>query len=214
VLPDDVSIGDLPEMRRTLRAAVDAGIVVGAKPVRFWVTEFGWDSKPPDPKGVPASLHARWVAEGLYRMWKHGVSLVTWIQLRDDPMTASYTQSGLYLRAPALKNDRPKAALRAFRFPFVAFPDRGRLYVWGRTPASRPGRIVVEQTFSGGWRQLGTLRANTHGIFQSRLKGSTKRLVRARFIESGESARPFSPKHVPDRFFNVGGGPILLEPKK
>ena len=38
--------------------------------VRFWVTEFSWDSNPPDPNGVPIDLHARWVAEGLYRMWR------------------------------------------------------------------------------------------------------------------------------------------------
>ena len=93
----------------------------GAKGI--WVTEFGWDTAPADPKGVPLALHARWVSEALYRMWNAGVSLVTWIQLRDDPLTTSYTQSGLYLRAREVQRDRPKAALRAFRFPFVAFPD-------------------------------------------------------------------------------------------
>jgi hypothetical protein len=214
VLPDDVSIADLPEMRKVLQAAIKAGIVVGKKPVPFWVTEFSWDSKPPDPKGIPEWLHARWVAEGLFRMWKHGVGLVAWLQLRDDPMATSFSQGGLYLRASRLENDRPKAALRAFRFPFVAFPDRGRVYVWGRTPGSRPGRILVEQTFRGGWRQLGTFRTNRHGIFQNRLRGSTRGHVRATVLGTGVTARPFSLKHVPDRFFSVAGQPTLLEPKK
>jgi hypothetical protein len=214
VLPDDVSIADLPEMRKVLQAAIKSGIVVGKKPVPFWVTEFGWDSSPPDPKGIPASLHARWVAEGLYRMWTHGVSLVAWLQIRDDPMATSYVQSGLYRRASALQNDRPKPALQAFRFPFVAFPVDGRVSVWGRTPGSRRGRVLVEQTFRGGWRQLGTLRTDAHGIFQSKLRGSTQGLVRASLIGSGDKARPFSLKHVPDRFYNVNGQPTLLEPKK
>ncbi len=83
--PDDVSIGDLPEMKRLLDAAVKAGHVVSRQRIRFWVTEFSWDSQPGDPKGVPAGLHARWVSEGLYRMWQSGVSLVIWFNLRDDP---------------------------------------------------------------------------------------------------------------------------------
>ena len=50
------------------------------------MTEFSWDSNPPDPKGVPAVLEGRWVAEALYRMWSAGVSLVTWFTLRDQPV--------------------------------------------------------------------------------------------------------------------------------
>ena len=53
--------------------------------LRFWVTEFSWDTNKPDPNGVPLGLHARWTAEALYRMWRAGVSLVTWFTLRDSP---------------------------------------------------------------------------------------------------------------------------------
>ena len=49
--------------------------------VRFWVTEFSWDTSPPDPQGVPLKLHARWVSEALYRMWAAGVSLCVWFRL-------------------------------------------------------------------------------------------------------------------------------------
>lgn len=68
VLRDDVSLGDLPEMRRVLDAAMRAGHVRSAGKPRFRVTEFSWDSSPPDPNGVPTALHTRWVAEALYRM--------------------------------------------------------------------------------------------------------------------------------------------------
>jgi hypothetical protein len=73
-----VSIGDLPEANRLLRAAVRARHVVSRGRVQLSVTEFGWDSKPPDDYAVPLKLHARWVAEALYRMWLDGVTLVTW----------------------------------------------------------------------------------------------------------------------------------------
>jgi hypothetical protein len=88
-LPDDVSLGDLGEMRAVLNAAVRTGHVQSRNRVRFWVTEFSWDSKPPDPRGVPTSLLTRWVPHALYEMWRNGVSLVTWYQVRDEPLDKS-----------------------------------------------------------------------------------------------------------------------------
>lgn len=213
VLPDDVSLGDLPEMRQVLMAAVRAGHVVPRKAPRFWVTEFSWDTSPPDPKGVPAKLHTRWVAEGLYRMWQHGVSLVTWFKLRDQPLTNFY-QSGLYYYATRVAADRPKPALQAFRFPLAAFVERGRVRIWGRTPAGRSGAVLIEQTFKGGWKRLGALRADRYGIFQARFRGSPTGWVRATIVSTRERAVPFSLRRVPDRFFNPFGLPFPLEPKK
>ena len=110
-------------MRVLLDAAVRAGTLQSRSRVPFWVTEFAWDTNPPDPKGVPERLHARWVAEALYRMWNQGVSLVTWFMLRDQPFTPSTPfQAGLYFRGEdGVASDKPKMALTAFRFPFVAF---------------------------------------------------------------------------------------------
>ena len=123
-----------------LNAAVRAGHVRSKGKPRFWVTEFSWDSKPPDPQGVPTVLHTRWVAEALYRMWLNGVSLVTWFSIRDQPLAASYYQSGLFYRGGTVAADRPKPALRAFRFPFVGFVERGGVRVWGRTPGASRAR--------------------------------------------------------------------------
>lgn len=211
VLPDDVSLGDLPEMRRVLSAGVRTGAVVSRAPVRFWVTEFSWDSNPPDTCGVPTALLTRWVAEALYRMWTNGVSLVTWFLLRDEPLTKSFYQSGLYYRGEATAADRPKPALRAFRFPFVGLRDRGRVLVWGRTPVRRPGRVLVEQSFRGGWKKLGVLRADANGIFQQRFRSAPVGSVRARLVTTGERAVPFSLAFVPDRFFNPFGHTVIFE---
>ena len=213
-LPDDVSLGDLPEMRRVLDAGVDAGNIVSKKPVRFWVTEFSWDSRPSDPKGVPTRLHTRWVAESLYRMWSSGVSLVTWFLLRDQPLSTSFYQSGLYYRGSTIERDRPKPALRAFRFPVVAIPDGRRVIVWGRTPAGLRGRVVVEQSFRGGWRRLALLTTDRHGIFQRRFEIGRVGAVRARLLSTGEKSVPFGVRPVPDRFFNPFGLPTLLEPRR
>ncbi|MCA1656404.1 MAG: LamG domain-containing protein [Actinobacteria bacterium] len=171
---DDLSLGDLPEARRLLNAAVKSGNVVSRQQVRFWATEFSWDTNPPDlhPHVVPIKLHARWVAEALYRMWKAGIDLVTWLQLRDAVYKPdSHAQSGLYFRGgESLTRDAPKPALAAFRFPFVAFRGKNRIDVWGRTPAARAARVVVEASSGGGWRRLTTLRADRYGIFTGRVR--------------------------------------------
>jgi hypothetical protein len=198
-LPDDVSLGDLPEMKRMLDAAVRAGHVLARTPVRFWVTEFGWDTSPPDPKGVPARLHARWVAEALYRMWRSGISLVTWNQLRDAPFPTSLYQAGLYFRGSTIERDRPKPAVRAFRFPFVALPGGGRATIWGRTPSSKSEAVLIQRRSSHGWARVAVLRANRYGIFQARLPASKGSYLRARIFSTGETSLPFRVVKTRDR---------------
>jgi hypothetical protein len=207
---DSVSIGDLPRMRRLLSAAVRAGRVVHNGPVRFWVTEFSWDSSPPDPNGVPNRLLGRWVAEALYRMWRSGVSLVTWFQLRDDLSNGAADnqvfQSGLYFRCSAgLACDSPKPAFTAFRFPFVAFRSGKRVQLWGRIPAGRAGKVTIQQrSTSRKWRRVAKLRSNGNGIFSRRLKTRRRGAFRA-VLPGGEKSLSFSLRRPPDRSVNPFG---------
>ena len=198
---DDVSIGDLPEMRRLLDAAVRSGRVVSSRNVQFWVTEFGWDSDPPDRYGVPTALHARWTAEALYRMWRSGVSVVTWFLTRDQSVRRSPYQSGLYFR-----DGRPKPAWQAFRFPLVAFNSGGRVLVWGRTPWGRPGRVVVQQKTSRSWRTVATVSANRFGIFSRRLTVPRRGTVRARLGDGSASSVPFALRRPRECYVNAFGG--------
>ena len=202
--PDDVSLGNLPEMKALLDAAVRAHHVHSRRPVRFWVTEFSWDSNPPDPKGVPIRLHARWVSEALYRMWSAGVSLCVWFRLDDDPLGVSPYQSGLYFHSASLRTERPKLSLQAFRFPFVAYPRDGRIFVWGRTPGGQPGRVIVEQR-AGGWTRVAALVADRYGIFSGRISGRGDGDLRARLVGEGSTSVPFSLTAPPDRFVNPFG---------
>jgi hypothetical protein len=197
---DDVSLGDLPEMAALLRAAVRAKRVQARGPVQFWATEFSWNTRPPDREGVPVRLHARWTAEALYRMWSAGVSLVTWWLLRD---AGSPWKSGLYFRGTTLAHDRPKPSLTAFRFPFVALPERGAVRIWGRTPTSRPARVVIEQTFRRGWRRRAVVVADRHGIFTTRLRAPVAGSMRARIGDV--SSRPFGVKPIPDSVYRPFG---------
>ena len=200
---DDVALGDLPEMRQVLRAAARLGHVRSARPLQFWVTEFSWDTSPPDPRAVGMALHARWTAEALYRMWQNGVSLVTWFRIQDDSLAATPYQSGFYTVAGARKR-----SFTAFRFPLVAFTKSNGVYVWGRTPTSRSASVVVEIKSGRRWRRLGTVRAPGSGVFQKTFRTPYRKgSVRARAV--GEVSLPFSLTPVRNRYvnpFGCGGG--------
>jgi hypothetical protein len=204
---DAISLGDMLKLKRLFNAATRQGRFAASRPVAFWVTEFGWDSAPADPKGVPIDLHARWVSEALYRMWYAGVSLVTWYRLRDGPPSGP-VQSGLWFRCTSgIACDSPKSrSLQAFRFPFVAFRSgRRQVRVWGRTPDSAAARVAIERSRKGKWRRLRTLRAGSNGVFRKRLRGPRRGSIRARLLGSGEASVGFSLKRPPDMPVNPFG---------
>jgi hypothetical protein len=202
---DAISLGDMLKMKRALNAAIEQKRFASSQPIRFWVTEFGWDTAPPDPKGVPLKLHARWVSEALYRMWYAGVSMVTWYRLRDGPPSGP-VQSGLWFRCESgIACDTPKSSsLKAF--PFVAFRSGKRnVRVWGRTPDATPGRVAIERSRGKKWRKIKTLRADANGMFRKRLRGPRKGSIRARLVRSGEASVGFSLKRPPDMPVNPFG---------
>jgi len=195
-IADDVSIADLPRMKAVLDAGVQTGQIVPRHKLRFWVTEFSWDTDPPDPNAMPLLLQTRWVSEALYRMSQSGVSLVTWFLLKDQPLASSPYQSGLYFH-----NGSPKPTLRAFRFPFVAFRnDDGQIDVWGRTPSGKPGILAIEQRSGATWKRLGTVKTNSFGVFTGSYPSPDKGRLRARLTNPpGDLSNPFSLIEPPDR---------------
>jgi Cellulase (glycosyl hydrolase family 5) len=189
-LPNDVEIGDLPQMRAVLQAGVNLHHVVSSDSVKFWVTEFGWDSNPPRPHAAPMGLAARWTAESLHQMWLFGVSLVTWFDLQDRPSPSPY-QSGLYFHSSSLDSARPKPVRTAFRFPFVAYLGRSVVNVWGRDATSTRARATIQLRHGtgGSWRTVGYVVANSNGIFRAALKvkGAKADWLRAVAPGSGKS---------------------------
>jgi hypothetical protein len=178
---DDVSIPDLHKLSRPLRAAERAGRVAprGSRPI--WVTEVSFDSRPPDPRGVPARRHAQWLAETFFVLWRQGVDLITWFQIRDQAPVPSYGatyQSGTYLR-----DGRPKPAQRAFAFPLVAHRGRGpRTTLWARAPAA--GQLTFERRVGTRWRRVAGARARRHAVVTRRVRLPRGALIRARLGEA------------------------------
>lgn len=203
---NDVQLGDLEKLQKLLRAADRAGRIKSQfKRTPLWLTEVSWDSRPPDPGGLPMSILKRWTSEALYRAWQAGIGTFMWYSLRDGehfPDTPSYLmpESGLFFRGPTVAQDQPKASLYAFRFPFVAYPRKKGLAFWGRTPNSKGGKVVIQLRRGKGWRKAVAVRADRFGIFQGLAPtgyGRNKRgAVRAHFGKGGSV--PFSMRPVPD----------------
>ena len=127
----DASTPDLGRVVRVLRGAEKRGTVSGHHPV--WVTEFWWDSRPPNSSGVPPWQQARWIEQSFYLFWKAGASLAINFELADTSGRANVhagLQSGVYFQ-----DGRPKPSLVAFRFPFVTERiNKRRLRAWGKVP--------------------------------------------------------------------------------
>ena len=139
---DDVSIPDMGKLRRLLEHV--------HKRARLWATEVSFDSRPPDPDGVPAQTQARWLEHAFELLWRGGVDTITWLQIRDQapiPSFAATHQSGMFFR-----DGRAKPSATAFRFPFVA----GGNQVWTRAPVTgtlqiqRDGRTVRSLSVRAG----------------------------------------------------------------
>jgi hypothetical protein len=202
---NDVQLGGLGKLRTLLKAADKAKRIKGMfKHTPLWVTEFSWDTQPPDPGGLPMAIASRWTSEALYRAWRVGVSNFFWFSLHDDqPSGRPFSQSlesGLYFRGPTIEQDHPKEVRQAFRFPFVSYPRKAGLFVWGRTPTSGPGEVAIETWTGNSWRRVLSVDAGKSGIFSAVAKtryGKGKQgLVRA--VALGESSIPFAMKPVPD----------------
>ena len=174
--PNDVEMGDLPKLQRLIKAANRAGRIDSRYKVPpLWATEFGWDSKPPDPGGLPNRIEKQWVPEALHLAWQAGVETFMWYSLADfppEPNVPFYEslQTGLYFYSHDVAKERPKPFMNSFRFPFVAIRKGGGLDYWGRTPNGKRGRLRLQAHVGGRWRTLAIAHANAVGIFKGRFR--------------------------------------------
>lgn len=204
---DDVELSGLGKLQQLLTAADKAGHIDGAfKRTPLWITEFSWDSKPPDPGGLAMKTEVEWTAEALYTAWRAGVTHLFWYTLRDGIPVNGYqeaTESGLYFRGSNIEEDHPKPVLQAFRFPFVAFATKGGLKVWGRTPSSHGGRVKIELLEGHHWNSAGTVKADKNGIFTAHL-GTTYGQHRSGWVRAayGKQVSPAFPMRRVGDFYH------------
>jgi hypothetical protein len=153
---DDVTAPDLWKLTRVLNKAVSVGTAMPRAHKQLWVTEFSYDSRPPNPTGVSLATQAHWLEQAFYIFWKQGVSTAVWYLVSDQTGTnykAEY-YSGVYFA-----NGARKPSFEAFRFPFVVSGST----VWGISPRSGP--VLIQRQQGRRWTTLLRLHASAGGVF-------------------------------------------------
>lgn len=180
--PLDATTPDLGRLVRLVRRAEATGHVLprGRRPL--WVTEFWYDSNPPDPDGVPLSRQARWYEQCLYIFWRQGARVAIALQIRDAPPGRGWqytNQSGAFFL-----DGTPKPAQTALRFPFVTRrTGEHTVRAWGIAP--RRGEVRIEVRRDGHWLTLTTASATARrATFATTL--SLRGRARLRAVVDGE----------------------------
>jgi hypothetical protein len=172
----DVSTPDLGRITQILRGAEAAGTTLaGSHPV--WVTEFWWDSKPPNSSGAKLGVQARWIEQSLYLFWKGGASAAINLVVGDVADYRTNARAG-YQGGAYFQDGRPKPALTAFQFPFVTSQlGKSTLEAWGKSPLA--GKLLIQHRQGSGWRTVRSLNVDKGSVFLTRLKLSGKQRLRA-----------------------------------
>lgn len=157
----DASAPDLGRLTRVVKAAISRGTVLPTAAKPLWVTEFSYDSDPPNTtRGTPSEAEqARWLEEALYVFAHEGVSTVIWYLLHDQ--TGGFTTA--YFSGVYFHGGQPKASLTAYRFPFVVMPHDDHAQAWGIAPAT--GTVLVQRAVGQSWMTVFTFRTSAGTIF-------------------------------------------------
>ena len=157
----DASAPDLGRLTRVVKAGLAAHTVFPRTHKPLWVTEFGYDSDPPNPTAgtISTATQARWLEQGLYVFWHEGASTAMWYLVRDQtrPYDVNYF-SGVFFR-----NGKPKPSYNAYRFPFVVMADGKTVQAWGIAPAA--GTVSVQFGTGHGWRTIRTFHRGAGQVF-------------------------------------------------
>ncbi len=183
--PGDAPIASVGRLVTLLDRAARFGIVGRGAPV--YLTEFGFQSRPPDRFGLSLGMQAAYLNEADYVAFRNPrIASVAQYELRDDPRVGVWNTGLLFA------DGRPKPALRAYALPIhVRHAGRGRVSIFGLVRKARgtPVRVAIEHRGGGRteFRTVARVTTNRWGDLLVRLRdmGGRWRLA----VGSGPSAR-------------------------
>jgi hypothetical protein len=125
---------------------------------RIWLTEYAYQTNPPDPFGVSWANQARYIGEAARRVYlAPKVDLLVHYLYRDEPDLARF-QSGL-----ETISGKVKPARTATMLPLAEVSRKGmRVSLWGQVrPGTGPQRYLLQRLSGGRWITVGGTRATT-----------------------------------------------------
>jgi hypothetical protein len=132
---------------------------------RIWLTEYGYQTNPPDRAlGVAPARAARYIGESAHRTYVAPyVDMLVHFLVRDDTLMGGW-QSGLLTARGAVKQ-----TYHAFRFPLAQISRAGtRTALWGQVRPGSGRRPYRLRAFAGGrWSWIGGMRrTDARGVFR------------------------------------------------
>lgn len=182
---DDVTIGYLGRLTRTLNR-LDGRRRFQRRRMPVWITEFGFQSYPPDPFATAIGKVPRFMGQSEAIAYRNGrVASHAQYLLYDDEDTSGF-QTGIRFASGKAK----PGVYRAYRLPFYVRLRGGRkVEVWGGVRAAGKGRTVTIQSRRGGkWRKLGTARTGARGYFRRTFRVSSPAKRKYRFKGGGRTS--------------------------
>ncbi len=174
---DDAPIGYLNRVVKTLNRLGRKNRLKRAR-MKIWITEFGFQTNPPDPFQSPIGKVPRFLGQSEWLAYRNRrVASHSQYLLYDEKDTGAF-QTGIRFAGGKAK----PGVYNAYRLPFFVRHRGGRrVEVWGGIRAAGAGRRVTIQSRRGGkWRKLGTARTAKRGYFRKkfRVAGAGKRKYR------------------------------------
>jgi hypothetical protein len=130
---------------------------------RIWLSEYGYQTNPPDPYGVSYALQARYIGEAARRVFTAPkVDMLIQYLFRDEPDVARW-QSGL-----ETVRGKPKPSLDAMMLPLDQVERHGsRTTVWGQIrPGAGPRSYALQRWTGSRWVTIGGVReTSSRGYF-------------------------------------------------
>ena len=190
---DDASIGELGRLRRVLDALARRHKLPRRLPI--WITEYGFQTKPPDPfqfplRRVPGFMdRSEWIAFRNPRVRSYSQ-----YTLVDDRPTGGniFRRWSNFQQGLRFANGRPKPGVySAYRMPaFVRLRGRSHVEVFGGLRAGVQGELVVIEARRrhGHFGRIATAHLNSSGYFRRvlRVGGAARRVYK---IEIGGFTR-------------------------
>ena len=185
---DDASIATLSRVTKTLDRL--RGRLAAGRGMPLWITEFGFQTRPPDRYATPLRKVPGFMAQSeRIAFGNKRVASFSQYPLVDDRARGGF-QSGL-----RFANGKAKPRVyNAFRHTiYVRRLSGSRVEVFGAERAASSGDVTIESKRGkkGKWRSAATVAVNSAGYFRRTLKGSRSTSYRFRYGSAkSRAARP------------------------
>jgi hypothetical protein len=152
-----------------------------------WITEFGFESTPPDRFATPIGKVPGFMNWSEFIAFKNShVASYSQYPLVDDPGRTAGFQSGVLFH-----NGKQKPGIfAAYLRPFYAHQSGSRVELFGGIRAATGGSVTLQTRTSkkGKWKTLGHASMNSRGYFDKHVKVTRVSKRYFRFVASGQPA--------------------------